>query len=70
MACIHLLVLIPGLWGLPSHVAELARTIHGTFATESPDGVELQVLLAETNCEEATVDGIDWGGERVTREVC
>lgn len=70
MAYIHLLVVIPGLWGLPSHVAELARTIQETFVTKSPEGVEIQVLLAETNCEEATVDGIDWGGERVTREVC
>ena len=34
------------------------------------EGDELRVLLAETNSEDSTYDGIDWGGERVAAEVC
>ncbi|KAF9460509.1 DUF676-domain-containing protein [Collybia nuda] len=69
MTSIHLLVIIPGLWGIPDHVAELERTIHENYATGGPGGVELRVHVAKSNCEESTVDGVDWGGERVTREV-
>lgn len=70
MAPIHLLVLIHGMWGNPGHLAELARIIRETHTTPSSDGVELELLLAETNREESTYDGIDWGGERVAQEVC
>jgi hypothetical protein len=70
MSSIHLLVLIHGMWGNPGHLAELARVIRETYNTLSPDGVQLQVLLAETNSEDSTYDGIDWGGERVAQEVC
>lgn len=70
MAPIHLLVLIHGMWGNPSHLAELARIIRETYATPSSDGVELELLLAEANREESTYDGVDWGGERVAQEVC
>ncbi|KAL1691192.1 putative serine esterase-domain-containing protein [Schizophyllum commune] len=33
------------------------------------DGTRLEVLLANTNSEEHTYDGIDWGGERVAQEI-
>jgi len=36
---------------------------------ETSDGVLLKVLLAETNRDDATYDGVDWGGERVAQEV-
>jgi hypothetical protein len=53
------------MWGNPKHLAELDRIIR---ETKSED-VELDVLLAETNRDDATYDGIDWGGERVAQEV-
>lgn len=33
------------------------------------DGYELDVLAAESNQEQHTYDGIDWGGERLVAEV-
>lgn len=57
------------MWGNPGHLAELARIIRETYASPGPDGIQLEVLLAETNREESTYDGIDWGGERVAKEV-
>jgi hypothetical protein len=68
MASIHLLVVIHGMWGNPGHVGELARVVRETH-NEIVDGVELKVLLAETNREDSTYDGIDWGGERIAQEV-
>jgi hypothetical protein len=66
---IHLLVLIHGMWGNPGHLAECSRIIRETYPAPSKDGVELEVLIAETNKAESTYDGIDWGGERVAKEV-
>ncbi|TFY78157.1 hypothetical protein EWM64_g5855 [Hericium alpestre] len=69
---VHLLVLIHGMWGNPSHLAEMHRHIHEIRqepADADPDSMKLRVLLAETNREEGTYDGIDWGGERVAEEV-
>ncbi|TFK63409.1 DUF676-domain-containing protein [Pluteus cervinus] len=65
---IHLLVLVHGMWGDPSNLAELARVVRETRGLDSDD-VELHVLLAETNRAESTYDGVDWGGERVAREI-
>jgi dienelactone hydrolase len=69
MASVHLLVLIHGMWGNPNHLSELARIIRkergGSSAT-----TELKVLVAEANRDDSTYDGIDWGGERVAKEVC
>ncbi|KAF5316535.1 hypothetical protein D9619_006440 [Psilocybe cf. subviscida] len=69
MTNIHLLVLIHGMWGNPRHVAELARVARETHAKESEDGTLLHVLLVETIQEDSTYDGVDWGGERVAKEV-
>lgn len=67
---VHLLVLIHGMWGNPNHLAELARIIKETHEKAEPDGsTELQVLVAKTNSDDSTYDGIDWGGERVAQEV-
>lgn len=68
MSLVHLLVLVHGMWGNPSHLSEMHRIITETHAT-AKDDFELQVLLAETNRNESTYDGIDWGGERVAKEV-
>ncbi|KAF8647738.1 hypothetical protein AX16_006573 [Volvariella volvacea WC 439] len=66
---VHLLVLIHGMWGNPSHLAELYRVISEVHDSEDDEGASLHVLLAETNRDDSTYDGIDWGGERVAQEV-
>jgi len=72
---VHLLALVHGMWGYPSHVAALANTIQERYlqsailATEDSEGVELDVLVAQTNQSNNTYDGVDCGGERVITEV-
>ncbi|KAJ7668317.1 putative serine esterase-domain-containing protein [Mycena rosella] len=61
---VHLLVLVHGMWGNPDHLAELNRIVKETI----PDPT-FHVLRAETNKEDGTYDGIDWGGERVAEEI-
>ena len=72
-APVHLLVLIHGMWGNPGHLAEMRRVVEerrGQAAEEKgPGGEVLHVLVPETNKEDGTYDGIDWGGERVAEEV-
>ncbi|THH18061.1 hypothetical protein EW146_g2881 [Bondarzewia mesenterica] len=48
----------------------IIQEVKGIPSQESSDGVQLQVLLAETNKDAHTYDGIDWGGERVAQEIC
>ena len=71
--CIHLLVLIHGMWGNPSHLAEMRRIMEETRgkadSERGPRGERLHILMAETNRDDGTYDGIDWGGERVAEEV-
>ncbi|KAG6861328.1 hypothetical protein C0995_001307 [Termitomyces sp. Mi166 len=66
---VHLLVLIHGMWGNPGHLSELKRIVTETYTSSSDDDTQLEVLVAETNSENSTYDGIDWGGERVAQEV-
>jgi hypothetical protein len=61
------------MWGNPSHLATAARVIEEVKDTKdqlvnvgTPD---LHVLVAVTNAEDHTYDGIDNGGERVAQEV-
>lgn len=71
---VHLLVLIHGMWGKPDHLAEMRRVFDETYCQSDskfgPDGERLHILVAQTNRESSTYDGIDWGGERVAEEVC
>ena len=69
MTNIHLLVIIHGMWGNPAHIAELARVVRETHSVASPDGTLLHVLKAESIRDNSTYDGVDWGGERVAKEV-
>lgn len=80
MADIHLLVLIHGMWGNPGHLARMheiiletkgkAKTTEGDLVSLSQaTDTELIVLVAQTNRDEWTYDGIDWGGERIAKEV-
>lgn len=57
------------MWGNPSHLDEMRRIIMDAYSAPVDD-MELQVLVAETNRDDSTYDGIDWGGERVAQEVC
>ncbi|KAF8637665.1 hypothetical protein AX17_002733 [Amanita inopinata Kibby_2008] len=68
MALVHLLVLMHGMWGNPSHLSEAHRIISEQYPSPIDD-MELQILVAETNRDESTYDGIDWGGERVADEI-
>jgi len=65
----HLLVLIHGMWGNPEHLSEVARIARETHSGPSSDDTVLHVLVAESIREDSTYDGIDWGGERVAKEV-
>jgi len=68
---VHLLVLIHGMWGNPSNLASMHRIMTETRIHEDSveqDGTTLRVMIAETNKDESTYDGIDWGGERVAAE--
>ncbi|KDQ61438.1 hypothetical protein JAAARDRAFT_123313 [Jaapia argillacea MUCL 33604] len=59
------------MWGSPAHLQELRRIVsevHAGSASGSPAPL-LEVLVAETNSEDSTYDGIDWGGERVAEEI-
>jgi len=72
MANVHLLVLIHGMWGNPGHLArmhEIVQQVKGNAENTGSGQAELAVLVAQTNRDEWTYDGIDWGGERVAEEV-
>lgn len=69
MSQIHLLVLIHGMWGNPSHLFELERIILEVKGGQAADGVQLETLVARANQGDSTYDGIDWGAERVADEV-
>ncbi|KZT27895.1 DUF676-domain-containing protein [Neolentinus lepideus HHB14362 ss-1] len=72
MSTVHLLVLVHGMWGNPSNLSEMNRIIcetHKRKADPESNDTEFEVLLAETNRDDSTYDGIDWGGERVAEEI-
>ena len=66
-------VLIHGMWGSPSHLGSAARVIQEVKGSKEQlvdaGAPDLHVLVAVTNAEEHTYDGIDNGGERVAQEV-
>ncbi|KAJ7574473.1 DUF676-domain-containing protein [Mycena floridula] len=69
MSTIHLLVLVHGMWGSPVHLAELDRIIREKADSPAEDGTLLHAMLATTNSEDRTYDGLDWGAERVVKEI-
>lgn len=67
---VHLLVLVHGMWGSPANLAEMLRIIREKYASDHVhNGVSLEILVAQTNKEKSTYDGVDWGGERIAQEV-
>ncbi|KAG1770717.1 putative serine esterase-domain-containing protein [Suillus occidentalis] len=69
MPDVHLLVLIHGMWGNPSHLGHAKKIIREVKGEAENSDIKLEVLVAETNKDESTYDGIDWGGERVAEEI-
>jgi len=70
---VHLLVLVHGMWGNPGHLKGLHKAMSElrcqSTSEVGPAGEKLEILLAQTNRDEYTYDGIDWGGERVAEEI-
>ncbi|KAJ9662806.1 hypothetical protein H2201_005887 [Coniosporium apollinis] len=60
----HLCVLVHGLWGNPSHLKYLATALRENHPED-----KLHILVAKRNSGSFTYDGIELGGERVTREI-
>jgi hypothetical protein len=59
------------MWGNPSHLASMHRIMKETRIHEDSveeDAATLHVMVPETNKDESTYDGIDWGGERIAAE--
>ena len=52
------------LWGNPSHLSYLASSLRDKYSEE-----KLHILVAKTNSDTFTYDGIDLGAERVTHEI-
>jgi len=61
------------MWGSPSHLDSAARVIQEAKGSKeqlvNTGAPDLHVLVAVTNAEDHTYDGIDNGGERVAQEV-
>lgn len=67
---VHLLVLVHGMWGNPGHLDEMRRKIRMKWSeTRSSLPTEFYALLATTNVDNYTYDGVDHGGERVADEI-
>lgn len=59
-----LLISVCSLWGNPRHLEYLTTAIRQRY-----DDSELQILVVKRNSGTFTYDGIELGGERVTREI-
>ena len=60
----HLVVLIHGLWGNPSHLNHLSTSLRKAYSED-----QLHILVAKSNATNLTYDGIELGGERTTHEI-
>ncbi|KAI9895994.1 hypothetical protein N3K66_009063 [Trichothecium roseum] len=60
----HLCVLVHGLLGKPSRMANIEKSLRSRFAQD-----KLYILLAKGNTGGFTYDGIDCGGERLCAEI-
>lgn len=61
---IHFCVLIHGLWGNPNHLQILSTALQAAHPKD-----KLHILLAKRNSGNYTYDGVEKGGERITREI-
>ncbi|KAJ6258855.1 hypothetical protein Dda_5750 [Drechslerella dactyloides] len=60
----HLVVLVHGLWGNPSHMEYIASTMRSRY-----DDSRVIVHVAARNSGNYTYDGIELGGERLAHEI-
>ena len=60
----HLVVLVHGLWGNPSHLNYVAEALRDRYSDD-----QLIVLVCRRNLGSLTYDGIEVGAERVAREI-
>ncbi|KAF7544395.1 hypothetical protein G7Z17_g9987 [Cylindrodendrum hubeiense] len=60
----HLCVLVHGLWGNPTHMRNIAKSLREQYSND-----DLYLLLAKQNSGSFTYDGIERGGERVCAEI-
>lgn len=60
----HLCVLVHGLWGNPNHLNYLRDTLQAQHPAD-----KLHILVAKSNADSFTYDGIEVGGERITNEI-
>lgn len=60
----HLVILIHGLWGNPSHLQYLAKSLRKAYNED-----KIHILVAKSNASNFTYDGIETGGERIMHEV-
>lgn len=60
----HFLCIIHGLWGNPTHLDYVAKSIQDQYGED-----ELVVYSAKSNSASLTYDGIEIGAERVTKEI-
>lgn len=64
------------MWGNSNHLAEAARFLRTRFPKPEKSDVagssadpEVEILIVQSNHEEGTYDGVDWGAERAVEEV-
>ncbi|KAI9669975.1 MAG: hypothetical protein M1831_007011 [Alyxoria varia] len=62
---LHLCVFVHGLWGSPSHLNFLCKSLRKQHPSED----KVHTLICQSNAGSFTYDGIETGGERVTKEV-
>ncbi|KAK4168822.1 putative serine esterase-domain-containing protein [Cladorrhinum sp. PSN259] len=60
----HLVVLVHGLWGNPSHMHNIAKALRAQHPAD-----KVHILVTERNAGSYTYDGIETGGERVCHEI-
>ncbi|KAF4554929.1 Serine esterase-like protein [Elsinoe fawcettii] len=60
----HLVVLVHGLWGQPSHLEYLSKSLREAYNED-----QIHLLVAKSNANYFTYDGIETGGERITHEI-
>lgn len=64
----HLVVLVHGVWGNPSHMSYLARQVLLHCKPKDPDE-ELVVLVTGSHAGYLTYDGVDVNGKRISKEI-
>jgi hypothetical protein len=69
----HVHVLIHGMSGCPAHLAEAESVFKNSLSSsrlkDARFSSDVHTIIAQSNTNDLTYDGLDWGAERVLREV-